>query len=44
MFHNNVFFVGIFTHYAMLPNSVLNRLRHWFVYRLKVDGSLAKEN
>jgi len=30
--------------YAILSNRVLNRLRHWFVHRLKVDGSLAKEN
>src|SRR6266700_1956678 len=27
-----------------LPNSALNRLRYWFVHRLEIDGSLAKEN
>src|SRR6266704_5251354 len=27
-----------------LPNSILNRLWHWFVHPLEIDGSLAKEN
>src|SRR5947207_2569391 len=33
-----------YSHRYSLPNSILNRLRHWFVHRQKIDGRLAKEN